>query len=184
MTDIQNDYFEWLLDIVKANDGHYEDTYYLLLKKLHKMPFYDVLPNDDNRTHDGYALRLRYADENILNNREYDIFMEDGCSVLEMMIALAERIDGIMYDLDGRNNVAQWFWEMIENLGLDCMTDYQYCDYGSDAYLEQVVLTFLDRRYKRDGRGGLFPLESPASDQRKVEIWYQMQAYLDERYGI
>jgi hypothetical protein len=28
--------------------------------------------------------------------------------------------------------------------------------------------------------GGFFPLTHPNDDQRKVEIWYQMNAYLDE----
>jgi hypothetical protein len=39
----------------------------------------------------------------------------------------------------------------------------------------------LNRRlYTTSGYGGLFPLEEPKEDQRKVEIWYQMMAYLGE----
>ena len=37
-----------------------------------------------------------------------------------------------------------------------------------------------ERSYAFDGYGGLFPLRKPHQDQRNIEIWYQMQAYLME----
>ena len=40
----------------------------------------------------------------------------------------------------------------------------------------------VERRYKRSGEGGLFPLKNAAKDQRKVEIWYQLSSYLLENY--
>jgi len=36
------------------------------------------------------------------------------------------------------------------------------------------------RDYHADGRGGFFPLTNPDTDQTKVEIWYQMNAYVTE----
>jgi hypothetical protein len=34
----------------------------------------------------------------------------------------------------------------------------------------------------KSGLGGMFPLEDPREDQRAIEIWYQMMAYINENY--
>jgi hypothetical protein len=39
----------------------------------------------------------------------------------------------------------------------------------------------VNREYDPDGRGGLFPLDGTHANQREVELWYQMQAYIIER---
>lgn len=76
-----------------------------------------------------------------------------------------------------------YFWQMVKNLGL-----YQYDDasYGSilDAgeKVRMILNIFLNREYRYSGEGGLFPLADPDRDQRDVEIWYQMNAYLQENY--
>jgi hypothetical protein len=36
------------------------------------------------------------------------------------------------------------------------------------------------RTYEPNGVGGFFPLENPNEDQREVELWYQMSAYVDD----
>ena len=37
---------------------------------------------------------------------------------------------------------------------------------------------FLERRYRRDGRGGLFYVKGCKKDLRSIEIWYQMNLYM------
>jgi hypothetical protein len=44
-----------------------------------------------------------------------------------------------------------------------------------------VLMALIYRNYSPSGRGGLFPLRHPDEDQRGVEIWYQMAAYLYEQ---
>jgi hypothetical protein len=39
-----------------------------------------------------------------------------------------------------------------------------------------------NRTYSKLGKGGLFPLRSSAYDQRKVELWYQMAAFMTENH--
>ena len=71
---------------------------------------------------------------------------------------------------------------MIHNLGLDIFDDENYTDNGGNAAIFEIVASWLDRTYSYDGEGGLFPLRNPDYDQRDAEIWYQMQAYLEENY--
>jgi hypothetical protein len=92
-----------------------------------------------------------------------------------MMIALAIRCeDQIMDDPDLGNQTDRWFWDMIDSLGLSGMTDRKY----TSTVVSEVIDTFLNRKYERDGRGGLFTVEDCERDLRSVEIWYQLHRYL------
>ena len=98
------------------------------------------------------------------------------CSVLEMMVALAIKIEEqIMDDPDIGNRTGLWFWKMIENLGLKNMRDAVI----DTDYVEKIIFRFLDRNYQRDGSGGLFIVHGHG-DLRNVEIWYQMLWYLND----
>ena len=82
-----------------------------------------------------------------------------------------------MDDPDIGDRTGQWFWSMIENLGLSDMDDAEY----DELYVHRIVKRFLDRGYKKNGEGGLFTIHHSAGrDLRNVEIWYQMCWYLDE----
>lgn len=92
------------------------------------------------------------------------------CSVLEMIIALAIRLEEhIMDDPDIGNRTGQWFWDMIVSLGLGSMDDSKF----DKAHAIDVIRRFLDRDYGRDGKGGLFTIEHCRYDMRDIEIWYQ-----------
>lgn len=168
---INSEYFATLRDLILTDKG--EETYDLLIRDLYALNFYAVLPRDENRGKDGMDLRARYMG----NDSDY---ITGPCSVLEMMIALSQRMSEIMFDPSVGDDTPRWFWEMIENLGLDFNSDSRY----SSIFTDQTIRRFLDRKYDADGLGGLFPLEYPGEDidQRDIEIWYQMQSYLNERY--
>ena len=163
-------YFDWMCDIV----GNYH-TYSRLLTRLHRIDFVYILPMDENRERDGIDLRYRFAyDENSVDD---DFLSERPCSVLEMMVALALRIEeDIAYDPDVGSRTHCWFWDMVHSLGLDGMDDYNY----DEDYVDDVVDQFLYREYKRNGEGGLFTIENCPHDLRTVEIWYQMGWYLND----
>jgi hypothetical protein len=46
--------------------------------------------------------------------------------------------------------------------------------------VEDILDTCIWRTYQPDGQGGFFPLAWPEEDQTKVELWYQIAAYIDE----
>jgi hypothetical protein len=70
-----------------------------------------------------------------------------------------------------------WFWEFLENLDLSGFDDSEEID---PADVAEILDRFIWRTYNRNGEGGIFPLKNPRSDQRDVELWYQLAAYIRE----
>jgi hypothetical protein len=106
------------------------------------------------------------------------------CTVLEMLIGVAQRLD---WELQGgrfERPASDWFWVLIDNLDLTWCENLEYSKPDSRAEVEFKVVRLLERGYSEDGNGGLFPLKSPKKDQRRVEIWYQMSAWVIENYPI
>ena len=171
-------YFDWMYNLVCDGTYNRRLSYQKLLTHLHNREFYYILDMDGNRASDGVDLRYRFAYE---NNYEYAIitrYLDDReCSVLEMMVALAIRCEeDNMGDPDIGNRTGKWFFVMLESLGLESMTD----DVFDERYTDDVVNRFLDRKYKRNGEGGLFTTTDRRRDMRAAEIWYQMCWYLDD----
>ena len=93
-----------------------------------------------------------------------------------MMVALAIRCEEtIMDDPQVGSRTGQWFWGMINNLGLGAMIDEKF----DKNYVKEIVDRFLNRDYEPDGRGGLFTIRHCEDDLRNVEIWNQLCWYLD-----
>ena len=171
---IINDYFEWLWNFTKCR-GHSQNRKIITL--LHNIEFRYSIPMDANREEDGIDLRYRFITEVGIpkNYQEVYGYLDGPCSVLEMMIALAIRCEeSIMDDPDIGDRTSEWFWLMMKNLGLDYMSDRKF----DRDVAEEKISIFLDRKYKRNGEGGLFVVNG-RRDLRKVEIWYQMCWYLD-----
>lgn len=176
---LNNEYFNWMQDIVCADRFPNDISYRKLLMHLHNTDFRYSIRRDSDRADDGVSLRYRFAlyygyDE-ILANDIYR-YINDSCSILEMIVALAIRCEeSIMDDTDFGDRTGQWFWGMINNMGLGGMTDDQF----DKLYVEEVIERFLDREYAPDGKGGLFTIRNCDRDLRDVEIWFQLCYYLD-----
>lgn len=171
--DISLDYFYWLVDLVQGY------KHVKLLQHMHEIPYIWVIPNDENRADDGTALRSRFLYET--NSTDYDL-PEKSCSVLEMLVALSSRINDIMIDIEGDDDTHRWFWMLIENLDLAKFDDISLDEDGNFDEIDIRLGIFMERTYTKSGYGGLFPLTKPKENQRNVEIWYQMSAYLEENY--
>lgn len=171
---IERDYFKWLYGIVNSRKG---ESYRKLLLYLNDVEFIPIVPMDSNREGDGITLRLKF-----LRSKGYsDDALMKPCSILEMMIALAYRCEtDIMYDPEYGDRTAYWFWCMIDSLGLSDMSD----DNFRPLEVGNIINTFLDRQYKRNGEGGLFTIHDNSKDMRKTDIWYQMCYFLDETVKI
>lgn len=180
---IEQDYFHWLCELVHIDQ---EDTsWWLVAKDLHRKIFYPIIDRDENRALDGLELRERFLEDEWYMDREC---IEGECSVLEMLVALAQRMDfetGNAYETNGNEDrTAYWFWEMMENLGLIHFDDESYVELDGQTYVDDIIDEFVERKYEYNGRGGLFPLRYADRDQRDVEIWYQMSSYLYEHDEI
>ena len=163
-------YYRWLIGLV-ANDGYHEKYYSKLFRILFSTEFTWTIRLDANRAADGIELRKWYQDA----TGDY-CGVENPCSILEMMVALAVRCEEtIMCNDDFGDRTGDWFWGMIVDLGLDKEDD----SFINESYVHCTLETFLNRRYTSDGKGGLFHIPGINQDLRKVEIWYQCMWYLD-----
>ena len=175
--ELQNRYFEWLYYLVCGNDEYNRLSYRKLLSFLHSVEFTYVIDFDGNRAQDGIDFRYRFGHEHGFSQSMIRTCLDDRpCSVLEMMVALAYKVEEqIMDNNEYGNRTGQWFWNMIVSLGLGYMNDLDFNE--SAAY--RVISKFLDRRYSPDGKGGLFTIENCPYDMRDVEIWSQCMWYLN-----
>lgn len=176
IADISNDYFEWLYELVCKKRYAKEISYRKLLMFLHSTVFIYSISMDSNRADDGINLRYRFAHDKYISTSLVESYLNEPCSVLEMMIALAIRCEEtIMDDPSIGDRTSQWFWEMISNLGLRAMTDENF----DKKYVQDVIYRFLHRDYEPNGKGGLFTIRNCDTDLRDVEIWIQLCWYLD-----
>lgn len=175
--EMNRQYFEWMYEIVFDVRFSKDMSYRRLLTNLHRVPFTYIIPMDKNRAEDGIGLRYRFGRENGYSHADVVERLDNRpCSVLEMMIALAIRCEEhIMEDSDLGDRTGQWFWNMIVNLGLVAMTDDRF----DIQRFKEIIDCFLARKYKRNGRGGLFAVDHCRKDMRTVEIWYQMFLWLE-----
>lgn len=139
---------------------------------MHETEFVWFIPNDDNRAEDGRALREEFLDERRMSAVEHADWFELGCSFLEMLVGLSHRMA-----FEAQNDPHIWFWHFVETLGLTKYTDASAYDAEK---VREILETVIWRTYEPDGVGGLFPLRQTHDDQREVELWYQLSAWLSE----
>jgi hypothetical protein len=176
--ELVKEYYSWLCNLISITQP--TRSYNLLTEKLHNTRFYWSIANDDNRAFEGRNLRELFCEG---NNIEYIYdYFDAGCSILELLVALAYRCESIMVDQYGDMPMPKWYWEMLGNIGLNKFTDEVYYELDGNLNVDQILTRINDRKYKRNGQGGLFPLNHAKKDQQLVELWYQMSAYLVENY--
>lgn len=182
---LQDAYFRWLCGIIGYKNIDYPSCRYcLLLTYLYNIDFYileDVQGNEQNRIIDAMDLKVEFCETH--PEIDPDQMFRNRPSVLEVLVALARRIDDdIMYDPRVGLNASKWFWEIIQNLHMEGFTDDNYNYNWSTDDIDILMERCMDRMYDKNGNGSLFPLKNPTFDPRNVEIWTQMQAWLNENY--
>lgn len=161
-------YFNYIVDYVYPKNSR--RSYKKLLEHLYRRDFIWTIYLDKNRAADGLGLRARFGIENELDRP---------CSVLEMMVALADRMENhILFDPTTGDRTGFWFWNMISSMGLSSMHDENY----NEAEVNHRIDIMINREYSYNGEGGLFTVENPDGDMRQTEIWYQMNWWAREKY--
>lgn len=179
--ELNYEYLDWMYNRV-CNDRYSKKTRYRnLFAYLYNTDFEYTMPMDGNRAEDGVNLRYRFGREQGYPDSMIASYLDDRpCSVLEMMIALAIRCETyIMDNSEYGDRTGQWFWEMIVCLGLGHMTDENF----DDRYADTIMDIFMNRKYAKNGKGGLFEIHDPSKDMRQTDIWYQMCFHLNEVLG-
>lgn len=168
-------YFRWLYSqVLPLQTRKSSRTFWNLLRQLFTKEFVWFVPNDDNRLEDGRDLRHEFLQSDDSLPRDED-WLNLGCSMLEMLIALGRRL---AFQMEGEPRF--WFWTLLENVDLHELNDRDYKN--SEEEVNEVLERIIWRNYNEDGHGGLFPLKHPDRDQREVELWYQMSAYILEQW--
>lgn len=167
-------YFLWLASRVAFNYGKNNGkTYVDLAGQLHTKEFVWVVANDDNRLEDALALRHLFISESGITKYGNFLNNDPPLSVLEVIVGLSQRCAFT----DG-GNPRQWAWKLIENLDLSKLVDPMSAE--EQEVVDDILETLIYRNYAMDGSGGFFPLRHPKENQKEVEIWYQMNAYIEE----
>lgn len=170
-------YFVWLEKLVRHEKGMD-----ILLLRLFDTPFYwdkETNPLDKNRAEDGKKLRLIFCQETGESMDALDILP---CSVLEMLVGLAKRMDEeLLRDPEEGDRIWYWFDIMLDHLNLLSFTDALFFEGGwTEEMVDARVIKWMHRRYGRNGIGSLFPLRSGISWQEKMDIWMQMNQWIIE----
>ena len=169
-------YLDWLVYIVTP-DYHQRDHFSKLLLALYSTEFYWVIKRDKNRAVDGLDLRDQYERETGLYCDAYG-----PCTVLEMLIALAIRCENelmYMYDPDAGDQTDRWFWMMLDNLELTDFSDYSGFD---EEKIDDILARFMDRNYGPNLRFCPFPVSFYVPEFEKMELAYQMNYYVKEKF--
>ena len=182
MSFLIDDYVYYLYRIVQ-NGG---ENHRKLCVELFKNRFFitrSAPKRDVDREKDGLELRKEWSNDSL--DGEFHIIP---CTMLEMIIGISKRMSEQLMDEDGEDKTAQYFWEIMENLGLTCMDDDNF---GWETGLAQKKIAktceiLCKRQYNPDGTGGgMFPMPGVFGiNQKKMEIWYQMQDYINWKYRI
>lgn len=165
-------YLTWLYSqVAPVGIGNPVKTHWHLLGLLYRTEFVWWVGNDENRAEEGKALRSEFNEDRQMDIQDQD-WMELGCSMLELLIVLSRRLS---FEADGESR--EWFWELIDNLGLKEYTDAVSLPV---RHVEDVLHRVNWRTYKHDGHGGLFPLKRATRNQCDVELLDQLSDYILE----
>jgi hypothetical protein len=171
---LDDGYFTWLYSqVASVRNENPNRSYWHLLRHLYSVPFTWHVSRDDNRCVDGQELRHEWIVMNNVEDADRSWLSLD-CSFLEMLVALARRTA-----FESSGEPVDWFWKLMTTIGLRQYNDAHWTHRAErETYL--TVDRIVNRKYAYDGEGGLFPLRHPRHDQRQVELWAQMQAYILE----
>ena len=174
--DLDERYLDWLYgQVANVKTRSRTRTHQCLFRQLYETIFVSVVGHDENRIADGRDLRYEFlaADEGEQGNLDW---MRRPCSMLEVLVVLARILS---FEMD--DPVFAWFWHLLEVLDLERFNDRKYNDAAQEV-IQETIDRVIWRNYEPSGEGGLFPLRNPERDQRKVELWYQLNAYLLEQF--
>ena len=175
MNKLEKMYFNWLLDAVTTKAE--QNAYSLVFTTLYSTDFISYDEFDDNLKENAADMRDDFYNFSKTANKLIDIYGEIDfeTSILEVMVYLATRIeDTIMSNPDYGDRTRLWFWYMMESLDI--------IQYDNDRFDEPDIVqkldNFVERRYEKNGYGGLFTLEDTKIDARKTNIWQQAMSFV------
>lgn len=172
---LRDEYLRWLEPQLRDEHDGRDKTFWTLANVMFDKEFLkDIpvfLPMDENRMVDGLDLRVEWARAHGKRPHILDVLGE--CSFLEVLIGLSRRLS-----FTAGGSAPGWAWHLLCNLELNRMSDP--ITPAKVRRAQKIMDTVIWRTYNPDGTGGFFPLAWPDTDLTKVELWYQLNAYVAE----
>lgn len=168
--EVRETYLNWLEPQLRDENSP-TGEYWGLVNLMFDKEFTWSVPHDDNRIADALELRNEFCHET--HCRRSQLNRLGPCSFLEVLIGLSRRLEFI-----AGGNPSGWAWVLLTNLELDKMKDPL-----TPRKIDQINLLMdivIERKYAPDGQGGFFPLAWPDEDQTRIELWYQMNYFVEE----
>lgn len=166
-------YDDWLYALVDL------PSHIMLLRQLHDTEYHAVIDNDDSRIGDGFLLRDIYVNNEWCHDDANRLYRMP-CSVLELLIGVAYRIENELAQSEYEKTMDEVFYDLLDNLDILYLDDAHF----KTSVVAERVDVFMNRTYNPNGHGGLFPLNTTDRDQTRVELWNQMHAWLVEKYNF
>ena len=171
-----NEYVHWIIyEYLKCPKKYkvYDD----LFLYMHEIDYVYLNQKDHAREEDGLLLREKFVDCKH-KFAKTDHFENTPCSVLEVLAALAYRMDGEWTGDPSDPRPDTMFMEMLHNLGV--------LRYKSEHHTIVRINSWMRGEISYYGEGGVFPLKKKGSrikkDQRGLSLWEQMMCYIREFY--
>ena len=169
---LKTEYLQWLEPQLRDEHAPQSKSFWELLDIMFEKPFDFSIAMDNNRVVDGLYLRLEYFALNG-RTRKLDRMSLGPCSFLEVLIGLSRRMAFI-----AGGEAPGWAWQLLNHLELQRMSDP--LSRRRREKVQEIMDTVIERSYSPDGQGGFFPLSWPDDDQTQIELWYQMNSYIEE----
>ena len=169
-------YFDWLTEMIDFDDK--VNLYEHLLEHLFNTDFVwlETIPLDENRAVDGLELRQNYCKllDQGTANMLMNLLSNKRCSLLEMMIAFADRLTQLV-----TLERYEFFWMFIDNLGLGWATEYDYdMDVVNDILHDFMYGTVHGREPKgKENPPVLFPCREVYNNMN-YDLFMQANMYL------
>lgn len=166
-------YLRWLEPQLKDKTDS-DKSFWDLLNLMFETSFgwLDNVPMDENRAVDGTDLRVDFAHS--IGRNPATMKDEWGpCTFAEVLIGLSRRMAFV-----AGGSAPGWAWQLLQNLEMHRLSDP--LTPARTRRAQEIMDRVIQRTYNEDGTGGFFPLAWPQEDQRSVELWYQLNSYVEE----
>lgn len=177
-------YYQWLCEEMEIDPENSKIESVCAMMMV--TPFVAELEEDKNLVESALYSRRNFVRNRSMNDKRNFYRAMGDCSVLEIMAVIVRKMSYMLLgNALASSRQGALFFELIDNLGLGWINDDAF---GSDPdscseYIEDVLSQFVGRNYAENGEdGGLFPLENPPDDMRKMGLFQQLDAYLIEKY--
>lgn len=173
-------YHFWMINEVVPN-ANLAKIYTNMFEIIDMTPYIPHITDDMNRVKDAIYMRQNWFRENncILEIPDNKICC-GYCSVFELLVSFAKRIDKEWLGHGGEDHPELIFSVFMDNLYLTHYTNDILRNPIESENMQSRIARFVSNDVSDYGVGGLFPLYDRCESQKGKSLWHQMMPWLKE----